>query len=915
MICKFLDESSYYKSLYGQFSSHIMTNCPEFYKCICPDAPKKKSKKEKHPKPSPSQPKDNQPQPKVLSYNNKHLKLKSFRTAPSRLKGSEIIIYPVFMSERYDFSSNPVTYYEYPFFIHLSKVEVEGEEDGGEGYEYYKLDMFVELSSPYQLEDYQLNIPHLNLMKMLPLRCSLRPNTTITNSIDPNTSRSIAIPLHCSVACLNNSLWVIFGGIFRDKFSSDIIIIYKDDLGIIRVIKPEIEGLAPLPRADAGMCRYKDKIYVHGGRDSTDILDDLFSIEVLRPEYDTEKWRAIITHHICHGLPKRYNHQLLNCEEKLYILGGLEKRAGDARIIYVLDPNTLICNEFTYIGIDLPYNYEPKFYTNAIVKGPLIIMNTPQLHPEYPSELKEDSRHNQGVYMWVLNTRSGHASGIHSIDPDSSPDIRYGAVNKIYNLPGNYFMEIDYIPWVEHRVFLKRFDFGFLYDCTPVPIVCDSIVTLLDALFQQRIASDITINTNNGKLSCHSLILGLRKGETSKLISMVDDDNKITIPDDIPFEIIHSAIHYLYTDNISLPQPDYFPRLIKTNSSSSKIYRDKYQYLDDFMHFAEKYKMHILHQWLDLIIKFDCSSIGINRLNLLNDLKDLYTISELSTGIELEKSSSIGAQYSIEFTKPDLIVECSDGILAVHKGLMIVRSSFCRGMLLFGSDDRFDLTNYYMDIVKIMLKYVYYDCQEFPSNRLIDLLQLSKQLGIEGLSLIVEGKLSNILSENNLVDIADISYTVNATHLLDYIRDFVTKLGHKSQIKICLSQLKSVNPEIGNELLELYTLSMKTVDFPVFLYDGIEDKDEKMDLYIINNPLPQIQDPPPKWLANKILSPEIDSLKSDLNAYKDTTSQLNISRHIHKGGNQDTLQKREISLVKRNRFEMLEEDEEIDWQE
>jgi hypothetical protein len=539
-------------------------------------------------------------------------------------------------------------------------------------------------------------------------------------------------------------------------------------------------------------------------------------------------------------------------------------------------------------------------------------MNTPQLHPEYSSELREDSRHNDGVYMWILNTRSGHASGIRSIDVDSSPDRRYEIVEKVYNLPGNYFMEVAYITYGEYRVLLKRFEFGFLYDCTPVPNGCDSIVNLLDALFQERIAPDINICTNNGQLSCHSLILGLRKGETSKLICMIDDDNNITIPDDIPFEIIQSAIHYLYTDNISLPQPDYFPRLIKTNSSSSKIYRDKYQYLDDFMYFAEKYKMPILHQWLDLIIKFDCSSIGINRLNLLNDLKDLYTISELSTGIELEKSSSIGAHYSIEFTKPDLIVECSDGILAAHKGLMILRSSFCRGLALFGSEDRIDLTIYDIDTVKIMLKYVYYDFQEFPTNRLIDLLQLSKQLGIEGLGLIVEGKLSNILSEHNLVNIADISYTVNSTHLLDYIREFVTKLSHKSQMKSCLCHLQSINPEIGNELLELYTLSLNNIDFPVFLYDEIEDNDEKIDLYIINNPLPQIQDPPPKWLSNITLTPEIDSLKADLNTYKDSASKLNISRYIHRGENQDTLQRSEISLVKRNRFEMLDEDEEID---
>jgi hypothetical protein len=332
MICKFLEESSYYKSLYGQFidrtSPHIMTNCPEFYKCICPNTPKKKSKKDKHPKPGTSQPKDNQPQPKLLSYNNKHLKLKSFRTAHSRLKGNEIIIYPVFKSERYNHSPIQVRYYEYPFFIQFVKVQVEEDEDGNEGYEFYSLDQFVELSSPYQIEDYQLNIPYLNMSKSLPLSCSLRSNTTIINSIDPNTSRHIAIPLYCSVACLSSSLWVIFGGIFKDKYSSDIIIIHKDELEIIRVIKPEIEGLVPLPRADAGMCRYKDKIYVHGGRDSTDTLDDLFSIEILRPESGSEKWRAIVTHHICHDLPKRYNHQLLNCEEKLYIVGGLEKRYG-----------------------------------------------------------------------------------------------------------------------------------------------------------------------------------------------------------------------------------------------------------------------------------------------------------------------------------------------------------------------------------------------------------------------------------------------------------------------------------------------------------------------------------------------------------------------------------------------------------
>jgi hypothetical protein len=196
--------------------------------------------------------------------------------------------------------------------------------------------------------------------------------------------------------------------------------------------------------------------------------------------------------------------------------------------------------------------------------------------------------------------------------------------------------------------------------------------------------------------------------------------------------------------------------------------------------------MPILHQWLYLIIKFDCSSIGINRLNLLNDLKDLYTISELSTGIELEKSSSIVVQYSIEFTKPDLILDCSDEILATHKGLTILRSSFFRGLVLFGSDDRIDLTNCDIDTVKIMLKYVYYDFQEFHSNRLIDLLQLSKQPGIERLGLIVEGKLSNILSEHNQVNIAVISNTVNDTHLLEYIRDFVTNLSHKSQMKSCL---------------------------------------------------------------------------------------------------------------------------------
>jgi hypothetical protein len=131
-------------------------------------------------------------------------------------------------------------------------------------------------------------------------------------------------------------------------------------------------------------------------------------------------------------------------------------------------------------------------------------------------------------------------------------------------------------------------------------------------------------------------------------------------------------------------------------------------------------------------------------------------------------------------------------------------------------------------------------------------------------------------------------------------------------MKSYLCHLQSINPEIGNELFELYTLSLNNIDFPVFLYDEIEDNDEKIDLYIINNPLPQIQDPPPKWLSNITLTPEIDSLKADLNTYKDSASKLNISRYIHRGENQDTLQRSEISLVKRNRFEMLDEDEEID---
>jgi hypothetical protein len=53
----------------------------------------------------------------------------------------------------------------------------------------------------------------------------------------------------------------------------------------------------------------------------------------------------------------------------------------------------------------------------------------------------------------------------------------------------------------------------------------------------------------------------------------------------------------------------------------------------------------------------------------------------------------------------------------------------------------------------------------------------------------------------------------------------------------------------------VYTLSLKNIDFPVFLYDEIEENDEKMDLNIINNPLPQIKDSPPKWLSNLTLSP------------------------------------------------------------
>lgn len=904
MITTFFEEPSYYKSLYDklqgtQFST-VLTSCPEFYRLTDPNTPKKKPKKDKKHI-------DKQPKLKSLLYLNKFINLKGYNSAHFRVKGTEITVYPTFQTEISDYNLLERAYYEHPYFINLVLDFIEEDEIS---YDFFKLDKVVEISSPYKVEPSDLTIPNLNLNKSLPLNCSVISNTSIITDIDIETSRRIAIPLHSSVASLNCNLWVIYGGIFKNKYRTDIIIIHKDDIGVLRVIKPEIQGLLPLPRSDAGICKYQDKLYVHGGKDATEILDDLFSIEIIQPKSDADKWKAVITHHICQNLPKRYNHELAHSEDKLYIIGGVDGRPGKSKAIYVLDPKTMLSKELHHYGVDFPYSYDYRFFTNLIVKGPLILVNPPVMHLEFRNkDSSNDNKVNYEAVMWILNTRIEHASTIRSID-DLNDYREYQHTHKIFNMPGNYFMNTYFD--IFNRGIIQRLDFGPLYECSVVPLSTDSMINLLENLFETQAAADITIKTNNGDILCHSLILGLRKTETSRLISLIDENNTIHIYDDFPYEIIHSAVKYLYTDNLQVPPPTYFPCIIKTSSNCSKVYKDRYQYIQYFMLFAERYNMPALHQWLDLIIKFDCTNIGTNKLTLVNDLNDLYTIAEISGNLELQRSNSLMTQYNAEFSQPDLIIECSNGILSAHKLFMILRSSFCRGLILFRTDDRLDLSNYDEETVKLMVKYVYYDLQEFPTNKLIDLLLISKQLGIEGLSLIMQGKLSNMLNEHNLVEIADTAHIVNATHLLENIYSFVTKSRNK-HLKACLAQLSSINPDFGKELIEKYSQTLHTIEFPVFLYDEIPELDEKIELYMINNPLPQLEDPCPRWLVTQYLNLEVQGFKEDLNIHKDTSSHFNINRSIYKDNTQITQQHIETSIVKRNRFELLDtEDQDLD---
>eukprot|EP01080_Neovahlkampfia_damariscottae_P005065 gene5065-8665_t len=115
------------------------------------------------------------------------------------------------------------------------------------------------------------------------------------------------------------------------------------------------ENSIPKPRNGVGSVLYKQFIYIFGGYDGTDRLNDLYSFDTIGCI-----WRELTFKQIGNIPSKREGHTCNRLENRMYIIGGYD---GDyCSDIYELNLNNLIWNKIKTKG-----NFEGRYYSSSVL--------------------------------------------------------------------------------------------------------------------------------------------------------------------------------------------------------------------------------------------------------------------------------------------------------------------------------------------------------------------------------------------------------------------------------------------------------------------------------------------------------------------------------------------------------------------
>ena len=246
----------------------------------------------------------------------------------------------------------------------------------------------------------------------------------------------------------------------------------------------------------------------------------------------------------------------------------------------------------------------------------------------------------------------------------------------------------------------------------------------------------------------------MRKRDGGYLASFINQNREIRLNNENG-DIVRVILKYLYTDQLDNPERVVLSQHVKVGKT---IYVTVYQYISDLLDFAKRYRMGDLIAWLNLIIGFDGEFVQNNKLNLLNELRDLLNFSISQGDLKLNKQISSDSDYEFQYIAPDMFIQTNKRMIGVNKLFLTIRSEFFRGYFLFSNEEMISLEEYSEDAILCMLRYVYYDNIQIPHHLLYEMMQLSRHLSINGLLLEVEAKLCYSVSPKNLADFAEMGF-------------------------------------------------------------------------------------------------------------------------------------------------------------
>jgi hypothetical protein len=868
MICKFLSEPSYslyiYEVISESYKDPLITTHPEFYK--------KTTYKEPDPESPPSV-------RMILHDRNKNVYTlaKNYKEYSFQARASEVLL-----ADGYQLYDKFNIYQCAPFinYPHLLTFHDVCYTEGDREINCLSLECCTDLDLD-QHGTADINLPYTSLLSQL----NIYYRTSYYDDIGENEEieKANRIQLGCSICAYDDKTVVFYGGFYDENYNNKILVLKKQPgLEFYKYVVKNVKGMLPTPRAHAAICRYTDGFLIHGGK-FENALSCMFSLCMEKDEEKEGRLKAKIEHLVLANSPKRYSHELVECQGKFYILGGAAERKDDENKIYSFNIRDLACQEVIYKGARFHHTYKEDHRLTVVVKGHLIFVSYPSCNNTTPANNHEN--------LWVFNTRTMYANTF-PIEFQSKSCF-------LYDFPGPYVMIFKDF----RNSNIKRLITGPVYNCQLPPINQNSIQDFLSFLYTSQYKSDIKITTSNGEICCHSLILGMRKRDGRYLASLINQSREIRLNNENA-DIVRVILKYLYTDQLDNPERVVLSQHVKVGKM---IYVTVYEYISDLLDFAKRYRMGDLIAWLNLIIGFDGEFVKNNKLYLLNELKDLLNFSISHGDLELKKQISSDSEHEFQNMAPDMFIQTNKRMIGVNKLFLSMRSEFFRGYFLFTNEDMISLEEYSEDAILCMLRYVYYDHFDIPHHLLYEMMQLSRHLSIHGLLLEVEAKLCYSITPKNLAEIAEMAWIHNAENLIIFITDFVKNFATTEKMKSQLMELKNRCPEFGYRLIEIY---IEAKQMPVYILPTNTSDLGEVPNYLRNNPIPRITDPLPKGFEARFSNTELESCIRDINSYRDVhpiAQKQDMGQDLNR--QQEESESEELNIRKGNRFLLLSSQE------